>query len=121
MMNHIDPDQVFKLAKANTVEEFAVIKDMLPFKCKKLNTNDTTAVLLCMAAQRHDSELAKKLIRKAEHVTVSKNVLSRIFRWASSKSLQKYIMDNLSTMMFEIEMWLDHEEWRDNEEQEERE
>lgn len=114
MMNHIDPDHVFKLAKVKTLEEFAVIKDMLPFKCKKLNTNDTIEVLICMAAQQHDSELAKKLIRKAEHVTVSKNVFLRIFRWASSKALQQYIRDNLNSMIFEIEMWLDHEEWRDS-------
>ena len=119
-MNHIDSDNVFKLAKAKTLEEFAVIKDTLPFKRKKLNANDTTEVLICMAAQQHDSKLAKKLIRKAEHITVSKNVLHWIIRWASSKALQQYIRDNLNSMIFEIEMWLDHEEWRDNEEQEEK-
>ena len=107
MKSKIPDDVLFKMAKANTLEEFIVIKDLYGLHNKKLNQHDTLEFLMLTAAQHMKApNVAIALLKDCKHVTIGDWLLCKLDDWTyNTGSFQPYIKRNLCMILDEVKMW----------------
>ena len=106
MKSQISDDLLFKMARANDIEEFVILKDLAGLHGKKLNQHHTLEFLMMAAAQHMKKPaVALALLKDCKHITVGSWLLSMLVQWNEENSLQPYINKNLQMLVNEVRMW----------------
>ena len=104
-MKNLSADEILRLARSKTYEEFLVSKDLLGFNNKKFCQKHAVEILSTMAAQHHDSALACKIISEGKHIQIGDVLQYSMFDKYYMFTGQKYIKDNLHEMWKAVRAW----------------
>lgn len=104
-MKKLSADEILKLARSKTYEEFLVNKDLLGFHGKKFCQKHALDILYTMAAQHHDSKLACQIVNEGKHIQIGDVLMYNMFDWYYTFCGQTYIKDNLHEIYQAIRGW----------------
>lgn len=104
-MKKLSSDEILRLARSKTYEEFIVNKDLLGFHNKKFCQKHAVEILCTMAAQHHDSKLACQIAKDGKHIQIGDVLQYNMFDKYYTFVGQKYIKDNLHAIWRAIKDW----------------
>ena len=101
-MKQLSSEQILKLARSASVEEFAVNKDLMGYVGKKFCQKHGIEILCTMAAQHHDINLARALLESGHYFEMGEVLYMYFFNKMFGFDGQPYIKVNMVHLWYDV-------------------